>query len=49
MAYKWLCKLKEKYPHLAQRAEFLNRRDCFIMKYDPNRNEEDSKLKKKGK
>mmetsp|Transcript_15342 Transcript_15342/g.18669 ORF Transcript_15342/g.18669 Transcript_15342/m.18669 type:complete len:560 (+) Transcript_15342:132-1811(+) len=35
MAYKLLCKLEEHYPHLAKRAKFLNRRDQFIMKYDP--------------
>jgi len=35
MAYKWLNKLSERYPHLAERARELNRRDGFVMKYDP--------------
>lgn len=35
MAWKWLCQLDEKYPHLAARARELNQRDSFVMKYDP--------------
>ena len=35
MAYKWLLKLDEKYPHLAKRARKMNKRDGFVMKYDP--------------
>lgn len=40
MAYKWLCKLKKYYPHLALRAEALNRRDSFKMKYNPEEAQE---------
>jgi histone arginine demethylase JMJD6 len=35
MAWKWLCQLDEHYPHLADRARKLNKRDHFRMKYDP--------------
>jgi len=35
MAWKWLCQLDEHYPHLAERARQMNRRDNFRMKYDP--------------
>jgi len=36
MAWKLLCALeKEGYPDLAERARFLNKRDNFVMKYDP--------------
>mmetsp|Transcript_23864 Transcript_23864/g.27625 ORF Transcript_23864/g.27625 Transcript_23864/m.27625 type:complete len:485 (+) Transcript_23864:295-1749(+) len=35
MAYKWLCKLDDQYPHLADRARELNKRDEFVLKYDP--------------
>ena len=35
MAFKWLSKLQNEYPHLAQRAETMNQSDGFIMKYDP--------------
>lgn len=35
MAYKWLCQLAVHYPHLAERARELNRRDSFVMKYEP--------------
>lgn len=35
MACKWLLKLEESYPHLAKRARELNKRDGFVMKYDP--------------
>lgn len=34
MAYKWLQKLQDSYPHLARRARELNQRDGFFMKYD---------------
>lgn len=53
MAYKWLLKLEETYPHLAKRARELNMRDGYIMKYDPlevekrNREEEQRKLRNK--
>ncbi len=55
MAYKWLSKLEESHPHLAQRAKELNARDNFVMKYDPkevekrDREEEDRKRKKRAK
>jgi histone arginine demethylase JMJD6 len=35
MAWKWLCKLEEVHPDLAERAKALNKRDDFVMKYDP--------------
>mmetsp|Transcript_48724 Transcript_48724/g.137067 ORF Transcript_48724/g.137067 Transcript_48724/m.137067 type:complete len:429 (+) Transcript_48724:194-1480(+) len=35
MAWKWLCQLEEKYPDLADRAKAANKRDRFVMKYDP--------------
>ena len=36
MAWKLLCALEERgYPELAERARFLNKRDQFVMKYDP--------------
>ena len=35
MAWKWLLKLRESHPHLADRALELNERDNFKMKYDP--------------
>jgi histone arginine demethylase JMJD6 len=35
MAWKWLCQLEEDYPHLAERAKAANRRDNYVMKYDP--------------
>ena len=36
MAWKLLCALdKEGYPELADRARLLNKRDNFVMKYDP--------------
>lgn len=35
MASKWLNKLEEHHPHLATRALELNKRDDFVMKYDP--------------
>jgi len=35
MAWKWLLQLEEKYPELADRAKALNKRDMFVMKYDP--------------
>lgn len=36
MAWKLLCALDENgYPELAERARFLNKRDHFVMKYDP--------------
>jgi len=36
MAWKWLCALDRRYPHLADRARALNKRDSFVMKYDPS-------------
>jgi hypothetical protein len=53
MAYKWLLKLEDTYPHLAKRAKELNRLDHFVMKYDPKevekreREHEDRKRAKK--
>jgi histone arginine demethylase JMJD6 len=38
MAWKWLQTLKEKEPYFYQRALALNKRDNFIMKYDPEHN-----------
>lgn len=35
LAWKWLCQLELRYPHLANRAKALNARDKFVMKYDP--------------
>ena len=35
MASKWLCQLDVHYPELANRARAMNRRDKFVMKYDP--------------
>lgn len=35
LAWKWLNQLAVHYPHLAERARELNRRDKFRMKYDP--------------
>ena len=35
MAWKLLCQLDEHYPHLAERARQMNKRDKFRMKYDP--------------
>ena len=35
LAWKWLCQLDMRYPHLAHRARALNYRDRFLMKYDP--------------
>lgn len=35
MAWKWLCRLDNDYPHLAHRARQLNDQDRFVMKYDP--------------
>jgi len=35
MAWKLLCALDERYPQLATRARTLNKRDNFVMKYDP--------------
>ncbi len=45
MASKWLNKLDERYPHLADRARELNRRDRFVMKYDPEEMEMRSRKK----
>lgn len=47
MAYKWLCKLDQSYPHLAKRARDLNKSDNFIMKYDPKEVERRKILKRK--
>jgi hypothetical protein len=52
MAWKWLDQLNEHYPHLAERARHLNKRDHFRMKYDPveiKRREEEDRLRKKQK
>lgn len=35
LAWKWLCQLELRYPHLAARAKAMNARDKFVMKYDP--------------
>ena len=36
MAWKLLCALEENgYSELAERARFLNKRDNYVMKYDP--------------
>lgn len=36
MAWKLLCAMeREGYPELAARARVLNKRDNFVMKYDP--------------
>ena len=35
MAWKWLCHLEVKYPDLAERAKAANKRDGYVMKYDP--------------
>lgn len=35
LAWKWLCQLDVRYPHLAHRARSMNYRDRFLMKYDP--------------
>jgi len=35
MASKWLNALEVSYPSLAERAKLMNRRDNFIMKYNP--------------
>lgn len=35
MAWKWLCRLEDKFPHLADRARELNDKDSFVMKYEP--------------
>jgi histone arginine demethylase JMJD6 len=48
MAWKWLNRLDEHYPELANRARLLNQRDHFRMKYDPveiKRREEERRLK----
>jgi histone arginine demethylase JMJD6 len=48
MAWKWLNRLDEVYPELANRARMLNQRDNFRMKYDPveiKRREEERRLK----
>lgn len=53
MAWKWLCQLEEKYPDLAERAKEANRRDHFVMKYDPvemeRREREEQKRKEESK
>jgi histone arginine demethylase JMJD6 len=35
MAWKLLCQLEVKYPELAERAKAANKRDRYVMKYDP--------------
>jgi histone arginine demethylase JMJD6 len=35
MASKWLNALEISYPSLAERAKYLNRRDKYVLKYDP--------------
>lgn len=47
MAWKWLAQLKEHHPHLAKRALELNRRDNFVMKYDPKNLEQQARMRKK--
>lgn len=49
LAWKWLNQLDEHYPHLADRARELNRRDHFRMKYDPEeiKRREDAERRRK--
>mmetsp|Transcript_13504 Transcript_13504/g.20557 ORF Transcript_13504/g.20557 Transcript_13504/m.20557 type:complete len:410 (+) Transcript_13504:35-1264(+) len=47
MAWKWLEQLKQHHPHLAKRALELNRRDNFVMKYDPKNPEQQARERKK--
>lgn len=49
MAYKWLLKLDEFYPHLAKRARELNDEDGFVMKYDPREIEKRQKEEERKK
>ena len=50
MAWKLLCALDENgYPELAERARFLNKRDHFVMKYDPVEIEKRERLEKQRK
>jgi len=49
MAYKWLLKLEEPYPHLAKRARELNERDGYVMKYDPKEVEKRERQEKERK
>jgi histone arginine demethylase JMJD6 len=35
LAWKWLCQLEKHYPELAAKAVAMNKRDNFVMKYDP--------------
>ena len=52
MAYKWLLKLEETHPDLAKRAKELNKRDNFVMKYDPQeveKREREDEEKKRAK
>lgn len=49
MAWKWLCQLEEKYPDLAERAKAANKRDRFVMKYDPVEVERREREEKKRK
>ncbi len=47
MAWKLLCALDENgYPDLADRARFLNKRDNFVMKYDPKEIEKRERAEK---
>ena len=50
MAWKLLCALDENgYPDLADRARFLNKRDNFVMKYDPKEIEKRERAEKQRK
>lgn len=52
MAWKWLHQLDVHYPHLAETARRLNKRDNFVMKYDPvevRRREKEEDRKRRSK
>ena len=52
MAFKWLNKLDDQYPHLAKRARELNKQDDFVMKYDPEeveKRKEEERVKRQKK
>lgn len=53
LAWKWLSQLEHSHPHLAEKAKELNRRDSFVMKYDPEQiqqqEEHDRRNKKRKK
>jgi histone arginine demethylase JMJD6 len=50
MAWKWLGRLEKEYPELAERAKAMNKRDNYVMKYDPveiERREREERRRKK--